>query len=87
MMKFNKGVQTTMMNLDFENDEIADELIRAIEKDYGRGIARIPYFERVDFCTFEIKIIFTDFKLLEGIVQVVPFHGFGATVKVDGIYY
>jgi hypothetical protein len=34
-----------MTFLDFDHDEtdIADELIRAIEKEYGRGIARILF--------------------------------------------
>ena len=76
------------MNLDFtdfDDTEIADEVFRAIEKDYGRGIARVPYFERTDFCTFDIKIVFTDFKLLEAKIFVIPFHGM-ATVRVEGIY-
>jgi len=75
------------MNLDFDDVEIADEIIRAIERDYGRGIARIPMFERIDHCTFEIKVIFADFKLLEAEIQVIPFFDGMATVKVEGIYY
>jgi hypothetical protein len=72
---------------DFDDTEIADEIIRAIEKDYGRGIARIPMFERTDFCTFDIKVIFTDFKLLEATIQVIPFFDDMATVRVEGIYF
>lgn len=85
MMKYNKEVQKMMM---FDEQDIADEVIRNIEKEYGRSIARIPFFERSEdepFC-FDIKIIFTDFKLLEGKIQVIPFFDM-ATVKVEGIYY
>jgi hypothetical protein len=73
---------------DFEDVEIADEVIRAIEKDYGRSIARIPFFERsaIEPYSFDIKIIFTDFKLLEGKIQVVPNFGM-AEVRMNGIYY
>lgn len=72
----------------FDDTEIADEVVRAIEKDYGRGIARIPFFERADEpFSFDIKVIFTDFKLLEAKIMVVPFANIGATVKVEGIYY
>jgi hypothetical protein len=75
------------MNLDFYDLDIADELIRAIEKDYGRGIARIPHFERADEPhTFDVKIVFTDFRLFEGTIQVIPFFDM-ASVKVEGIYY
>jgi hypothetical protein len=76
------------MFFDMDHEDFADEIFRKIEKDYGRGIARVPYFERSDepYC-FDIKIIFTDFKLLEGTIRVVPFYEFGATVQVEGIYY
>ncbi len=73
----------------FENEDIADEVLKNIEKEYGRSIARIPYFEQSDMehnC-FDIKIIFTDFKLLEGQIQVLPFYGMGATIRVSGTYY
>ena len=82
-----KGVQTIMM-YDFYEDDIADTVIRNIEKEYGRSIARIPYFERSDEepYSFDVKIIFTDFKLLEGKIQVVPFLDM-ATVRVLGTYY
>lgn len=70
----------------FDDEDIADEVLRAIEKDYGRSIARIPYFERVGFCTFEIKVVFTDFKILEAKIKIVPFMDDMATVRVEGIY-
>ena len=71
----------------FDDLDIADEVIGHIEKEYGRSIARIPYFERsFEPNSFDIKIIFTDFKLLEGKIQVVPFHGL-ASIRVSGTYY
>lgn len=71
----------------FDETDIADEVLRNIEKEYGRSIARIPQFERVDYNIFDIKIIFTDFKLLEGQITVLPFHNIGATIRVSGTYY
>jgi hypothetical protein len=76
-----------MMFLDFDEEDIADHIIGAIEKDYGRMIARIPYFERTGETTFELKVIFSDFKLLEAEIQVVPYYIDGlSTIKVEGIY-
>jgi hypothetical protein len=78
-----------MMNenyIDFEEVEFADEMIRAIEKDYGRSVARIPYFERVGRHSFDIKIIFTDFRLLEGEIKVVPSFPL-ISVQIHGTYY
>lgn len=75
----------------FNDLDIADEVLRNIEMEYGRSIARIPYFERSDMehnC-FDIKVIFTDFKLLEGQIRVVPlpFYDMGATIRISGTYY
>lgn len=73
--------------MNIEELEISDELLRAIENDYGRGIARIPYFERADEpYTFDIKIVFTDFRLMEGKIMVIPYFDM-AKVMVEGIYY
>jgi hypothetical protein len=72
---------------DFNDVDIADEVIRSIESEYGRSIARIPYFERAsEPNSFDIKIIFSDFKLLEGKIQVMPYLDI-ATVRVSGTYY
>jgi hypothetical protein len=78
-----------MMNYDIDLDghDFGDELVRQIEKDYGRTIVRIPYFEHADEPnTFDIKVIFSDFKLLEGQIRVVPLFDF-ATIRVSGTYY
>lgn len=76
-----------MIYLDFDEEDIADHIIGAIEKDYGRMIARIPYFERTSEHTFDIKVIFADFCLLEAEITVVPYYVDGlSTIKVEGIY-
>jgi hypothetical protein len=73
--------------LDFEDTDLADQILEAIEKDYGRGIARIPFFERTGAHTFELKVIFADFKLLEATIMVVPYYIDGlSTIRVEGIY-
>jgi hypothetical protein len=77
-----------MHYLDFDDEEdIADHIIGAIEKDYGRTIARIPYFERTSHNTFEIKVVFADFRLLEAEIIVSPYYVDGlSTIRVEGIY-
>jgi hypothetical protein len=72
---------------DFDDIDIADEIIRGIEKDYGRGIARIPFFERTGRFTFDIKVVFTDFRLLEATIVVSPCLDDVASIQVHGIYY
>lgn len=77
----------------FNDQDIADEILRNIEQEYGRSIARIPYLQKSDVeqnC-FDIKIIFTDFKLLEGQIRVIPMwdnlFDVSATIRVSGTYY
>ena len=73
-------------DFDFEDVDFADEMIQAIEKDYGRSIQRIPFFERgKEPHTFDIKIIFTDFRLLEAKIAVIPIYGM-PTIQIHGIY-
>jgi len=89
MQMKSKGVQTPMMfEYEYDETEIADEVIRSIEKEYGRSIVRIPIFERneKELNCFDIMIIFTDFKLFEGTIRVVPLFDM-ATVRVSGTYY
>lgn len=73
----------------FNEDDIADEVLKNIEMEYGRSIARIPFFKKSEdgHNCFDIKIIFTDLKLLEGQIQVLPFYDIGATIRVSGTYY
>jgi hypothetical protein len=73
--------------LDLEEVDFADEMIRAIEKDYGRSIARIAKFQRVDFNAFEIIIVFADFKVLDAIIEVFYFQENMPSIQVQGTYY
>lgn len=75
--------------IDFDEVDFADEMLRAIEQDYGRGVARIAKFHQLIFedNVFEITVIFTDFRMLEArIVVVNPIYDF-PTIHVEGIYY
>jgi hypothetical protein len=66
--------------------DFADDMLRAIEKDYGRSIVKIPKFERTNTNTFLISIIFTDYRLLEAEIKIVEWFDM-PTLKVDGVYY
>lgn len=77
------------IDIDLENGDFADEMIRHIENDYGRSIARIADFERAkEPHTFNIKIIFTDFRLLDAKIQVMQFSCFDQpSIQIVGTYY
>lgn len=73
-------------DIDLDEQDFADEMIRQIEKDYGRSVARIPYFRYADEPhAFDIKIIFTDFRLLEAKINVKFIYGL-PTVTIQGTY-
>lgn len=76
------------LDFDFENQEIVMQLIRAIEKEYGKSVVRIPYLEPSEefMDVFEIRAIFSDFGLLEGHIVVESEHDH-VTVRVEGTYY
>ncbi len=76
------------IDFDFEQDDVAEEIMRSIEKDYGRSIQRIPFFERgAEPNTFDIKVIFTDFRLLEAKIIVVPYLDYYPQIQVHGTYF
>lgn len=75
-----------MKEIDMDNSDVTDEIIRAIEKDYGRSVARIPYFHRSFDQSFDIKIVFTDFGLLEANIKVTLSEGI-PTIEIQGVYY
>jgi hypothetical protein len=77
------------IHIDLENQDLAEEMMRHIEKDYGRSIARIAFFKKaIEPYTFDIKIIFTDFRLLEAKIKVVPYSYFEVpAIEIHGIYY
>lgn len=80
------------MNINHDEElagmDLADDVLAAIERDYGRTIYRIPKFKphpREKHC-FNISVIFTDFRLLEGKIRVRNLDGM-TTIEVHGIYY
>jgi hypothetical protein len=77
------------IHIDLENQDLAEEMMKHIEKDYGRSIARIAYFKKArEPYTFDIKIIFTDFRLLEAKIQVTPYDYFELpSIQIQGIYH
>lgn len=66
--------------------DFADDMLRAIENDYGRSIMKIPKFRRIHTDSFLITIIFSDYTLLEAEVRVVDLYGLPA-IKVEGKYF
>ena len=70
---------------EFDRIDFADDLLLAIEKDYGRSIMKIPKFKRVGKTTFLISIVFSDFRLLEAEIKVVEIYGM-PTIKIEGVY-
>lgn len=82
-----KGSAATL-NFDLDGIDLADQVIASIEKDYGRTIARIPYFERTGKYSFDLKVVFSDFRLLEATILIVPYYIDGlSTIKVEGTYF
>jgi hypothetical protein len=75
------------IDIDLENQDFADEFIRHIENDYGRSVARIADFKRTGLNTFDLKIIFSDFRLLEAEMRVVPQMFDFPCIQIHGIYY
>ncbi|MBT2728376.1 hypothetical protein J7E63_15715 [Bacillus sp. ISL-75] len=71
---------------DFNGVDFADDLLRSIEKDYGKSIMKIPKFKRIGSTLFEISIIFSDYRLLEAEINIAEIYGMPA-IKVNGTYY
>ena len=72
------------MNL-FEEIDFADEMIEAIETEYGGQIERIAKFSDLG-PYFKISIIFQDYRLLEAKIKVSDFCGVPC-INVEGFYY
>lgn len=66
--------------------DFADDLLRAIENEYGRTIMKIPKFDRIAFNKFLISIIFSDYRLLEAEILVYELYGMPA-IKLEGTYF
>ena len=74
------------IEIDFDNEEFFDVLIDELEKEYGRSVARIAKIERLDSYSFQITVIFSDFRLLEADVSVTNFL-YEPVVQIRGEYY
>lgn len=74
------------VDLDIDHPDFADQIIRTIEDEYGRSVVRIPHFKQVDFNSFDIKLIFSDFRLLEAKIKVVPFYDM-PSIQIQGTFY
>ena len=72
MNKYN--FDTDSLNFDIE------ELVDQLEKEYGRMVVRIPKINRVNRIQYEFTAIFSDFRLLEAEIYVIP------TVTHEGIH-
>jgi hypothetical protein len=77
------------IEIDFDDAEFFDVMINELEKEYGRSVARIAKLERTSYFSFNISVIFSDFRLLEAEVNVlsdapIPFE---PIVTIRGEYY
>ena len=73
--------------INFEEVDFADEMLRRIEKDYGRSVQRIAKFNKgYERNSFLITIVFTDHVIFEGKIKIYEIHG-EAMIKVEGAYY
>jgi hypothetical protein len=67
--------------------DFADEILRALEDEYGCNIARIPYFKQIGEHRFEIQIIFVDFRLLEAEIFVESPIPSMPQIRIEGTFY
>jgi len=65
--------------------DFADEMIDAIEKEYGQPIERIAKFDRQGG-VIKISIIFIDYRLLEAKIKVLNYLGM-PSIEIQGYYY
>ena len=72
------------MNL-YDQIDFADEMIEAIEKEYGQPIERIAKFDEHDGF-FKISIIFIDYRLLEAKIKILNFLDM-PSIQIQGYYY
>jgi len=65
--------------------DFADEMIDAIEKEYGQPIERIAKFDRQGGI-IKFSIIFIDYRLLEAKIKVLNYLGM-PSIEIHGYYY
>jgi hypothetical protein len=81
------------IEIDFDDAEFFDVMINELEKEYGRSVARLAKLERTSPYSFEITVVFSDFRLLEAEVKVTnisPYYLLEPTepiVTIRGEYY
>lgn len=76
----------TFDNIEMEGIDFADQMLDAIQKDYGRTIMRIPKFKQVSKYGFKISIIFTDYRLLEANIRVIDMFDM-PSITIEGNYF
>lgn len=76
----------TFDNIEMQGIDFADQMLDAIQKDYGRTIMRIPKFKQVSKYGFKISIIFTDYRLLEASIQVIDMFDM-PSITIEGNYF
>ena len=65
--------------------DIVDEILEAIETEYGRKIERVVKLDDIEE-GFKITIIFSDYRLLEAKVKVKTIYT-APSVVIQGTYY
>ena len=58
------------IEIDFDEMEFFDVMINELEKEYGRSVARLAKIERTSSYSFDITVVFSDFRILEAEVNV-----------------
>jgi hypothetical protein len=74
------------IEIDFDDTDFLDVMINELEKEYGRSVARIAKLKAISLYSFEVIVVFSDFRLLEAEV-IVQDYGFMPSVHIRGNYY
>jgi hypothetical protein len=77
------------IEIDLDNTDFFDVMINELEKEYGRTVARIAKLERTSPYSFEVTVVFSDFRLLEAEVNVsnISPYTLEPLVTIRGEYY
>lgn len=63
--------------------DFATEILGKIEEECNGSIKRIPIFDRKNNHSFDITIIFSDYRMYQGVISVEMFYGM-PSVRVTG---
>jgi hypothetical protein len=74
------------IEIDFDNTDFFDVMMNELEKEYGRSVARLAKIQRTSTYSFDISVIFSDFRLLEAEVNVTNF-SYEPIVEIRGEYF